>query len=554
MQCPARSLGERQYLDCIPCHGSRGEGTSNDQPIGGSEGRDHGAVLEGEGRGDQAGLWRLGSGGSADSPSRLSLALTAAPRVAGRNARKCAGKALDGRQGPARRNSTAQIMADTGLPGRPMTRVSRPGRSADRCRTGAACRDAWRCGERRGRGLHGRRGRGLTRSWSPTETPPLVMQHVDLGGLVQQRPQGGRIVRRDAEMDWIAALGGDAIGAETGPIGGDKLAGFRIGAGHDDLIAGGNHANPRSATDRHGRMIHRSPADRRRGRSSWRGARRTISPVREVLAGGPNMAAKTRRFGDDHLAGARASVQFLDDDGIGAGRHLGAGEDAQGFAGSDRSRPWPAGGGSRRQDGAWHRYGRRVRRGQRRSRPWRRHRRYGCETLRAISRGEHAVPAPCAKGTSSAGSAGRSRDERSAQGASATGSKGPLSSCGHVLPVMLTGGVMRAPEIQSAAKFLAELARWHRPSKSRFALLEALRNRVAGVRIANASRERHAGLLECVRHRSRLPSLQAGSRCAAMTRVRGRQVQSKAMTASGASNGDLRISCLAGVGTASCRP
>ena len=140
------------------------------------------------------------------------------------------------------------------------------------------------------------------------------------------------LVGHDAEIDEVGAFGADQR-RKRKAVRIDDLAGSGLGAGRHQFVAGREQRDLGLAINRHQRMVH--AGDQRevaRGQPMAFGeqlvAQAEIEPLRaDVAAFGGGLL---------HLDPIAVALgQFLHHDGVGAGRHEAAGEDAGGFAGAD---------------------------------------------------------------------------------------------------------------------------------------------------------------------------------------------------------------------------
>ncbi len=146
------------------------------------------------------------------------------------------------------------------------------------------------------------------------------------------RRQRFAVVGDDAERQRLAAAGGDE-GGERQAVGADDLARRDRLARHHHLVAGGEDGDARPARHAQPRPVHRCrQADVAGGEAAALGeaelAGGEVEPGRAHIGAGRGALAHGDR-------GAGGVDILLDDDGVGAGRQRGAGEDANRLARAD---------------------------------------------------------------------------------------------------------------------------------------------------------------------------------------------------------------------------
>ena len=173
----------------------------------------------------------------------------------------------------------------------------------------------------------------LTKSASPTETPPVVMTASALaGGLAERGLQQRRIVAHHAHVDDLDA---EALqhAVQRVAVGVVDLAFLERRADRGQLVAGGEEGDAQPAPDLH-------LADAERGDQAELGGAQQLPRLQhrharlEVLARGAHVLARLLP-GRDRDAVAVGAAHLLHDDGVRALRHHRAGHHAHAFAGPD---------------------------------------------------------------------------------------------------------------------------------------------------------------------------------------------------------------------------
>ena len=227
------------------------------------------------------------------------------------------------------RKSSAQTKVETGLPGRPSTRVGPslptisgfPGRMAIFQKSSV---------------MPASFSASCTRSCSPTDAPPLVTR---MSASHARETKSAIASRRSGAMPRSIGLAA-GLTHERGKadaVGGDDLVRPRSYAGRHKLVAVGEDRNSRASADGKGGMSHRGcERDGVRGKPDV-GSEHAVALL-EVEAGGPDVASGGDRL--QHLDRiAVAPGVLLDQDGVGALRHRCAGEDPdRGARSRDRRR------------------------------------------------------------------------------------------------------------------------------------------------------------------------------------------------------------------------
>ena len=355
-------FGQRNDLHLRTLPAARRSRGSQDQRHRPAPGSQHGTVLGREGRRDRNRLPASGRASPAGDPARR----RSRPGRPGQGAdgRAAAAGRPDRRRSAGSRNSTAQTSAETGLPGRPSTGVAPsrpqisglPGRMAICQKSSAKPRAPARSAPGHGR-------RRWRRRWSPAGRSPrggrgrlgdrLGVSSGAIGSTTGSPPPARTRAARAWALELTMPPGG--IGspgrAISSPVARMPMRGRRCTASQG-WFAGGGQADVAGGQPPAGA----APVPRRR---------RNRAP-----GGGPSARrGPPRRRCTTPLRGLGILLQ---QDGVGAGRHGAAGEDAHRLA---RRRPRPrrdARPGPRRPRAAWRRPPRPRRAPH--SRPWRRHR------------------------------------------------------------------------------------------------------------------------------------------------------------------------------------
>ena len=173
----------------------------------------------------------------------------------------------------------------------------------------------------------------LTRSWSPTEAPPVVIRMSAPISRARRIPLvvACKRIRRNAEVDHFRALGAGQRPQRVA-IGIDDLAESRRFAGHHQFIAGGEQSDLWPPADGQERVVH-GGGEREIAVGKLLAGRQQHVAFTKIDAGAADMAARDRGFSDGNTVALDDRV-FLNDDGIGTLGNDAAGKNAHGLAGA----------------------------------------------------------------------------------------------------------------------------------------------------------------------------------------------------------------------------
>ncbi len=175
----------------------------------------------------------------------------------------------------------------------------------------------------------------LTRSWSPTEAPPVVTRISAPQSRARRMPSRGGLdgIGGDAEIDGLGAFVAGQRPQRVA-VGIDDLSGAGGRARHHQFVAGGEHRDLRPAA--HGKLgIVHARGQREIAVGEADSLRQQHIALAKVDAGGADMPSRARGLGDGDAAAFGDGV-FLDDDGVGAFGDHAAGKDPHGFARAKR--------------------------------------------------------------------------------------------------------------------------------------------------------------------------------------------------------------------------
>ena len=169
------------------------------------------------------------------------------PRWWRRQSGRCRMRCPPRRRSAGRTNSSKLTMADTGFPGSPNTGVAE---SANTPNANGFAGLMATCIQRIFPALNFS-STTRTRSRSPTLTPPLVMMASQVDAAERQQLAPGRTHRpHDPEVDAVPPFAADE-GQQGVPVGVADLAGGERAGPREELVAGGEHADPRTGMDPH---------------------------------------------------------------------------------------------------------------------------------------------------------------------------------------------------------------------------------------------------------------------------------------------------------------